>query len=190
VHLPAAVVHAAAVQRGSQAGDLVSLVAPWVQEPPSPTDAGTPMDAGVSPALPSSPTAPEQITGAEAGRQAFDGDETTGVDLGGAVAGPRWEADGALRAQFEPPLKQLVRLRLRAKGPGTLRAIVRTPRGVGLEDKERGSFFVNPTVCQFQGTGQWESCTLMAPLVDVEALSVFPSQPKITLYAVDVRGTR
>jgi hypothetical protein len=190
-HLPASIVHAAAVQRGSQAGDLVALVAPWVLVPPPRPDAGTPADAGpTAPALPSSSTAPEQITGPEPGRQAFDGKEETGVDLGNEAKGPRWEADGALRAQFDPPLKQLLQLRLRAKGPGTLRAIVRTPRGVGMQDKERGTFFVNPTVCQFQGTGQWETCNLMSPLVDVEALSVFPSQPKVTLHEVDVRGTR
>lgn len=167
--LPTAVLNAAVVQQGAQAGELAGLA--------------------TAPAAESSSMAPAQITGTEAGSHAFDGSEKTGVDLASGQT-PRWEADGALRAQFDPPLKQLTSLRVRAKGAGTLRAIVRTPQGVGLEDQERGMFFVNPTVCRFKGTGQWETCELKVPLLDVAALSVFPGQPKISLYEVDARGTR
>jgi hypothetical protein len=167
--VPAMVLSAAVVQQGAQAGELAGLA--------------------TAPAAAPSAMAPEQITGAEAGRNAFDGNEKSGVDLGNGQT-PRWEADGALRGQFEPPLKQLTSLRVRAKGAGALRAIVRTPAGLGLEDRERGTFFVNPTVCQFKGTGQWETCTLKVPLLDVEAISVFPALPKISLYEVEVRGTR
>jgi hypothetical protein len=167
--LPAAVLSAAVVQQGAQAGELAGLA--------------------TAPAAESSSMAPGQITGAEAGSHAFDRREKTGVDLGNGKT-PRWEADGALRAQFDPPLKQLTSVRVRAKGAGTLRAIVRTPQGMGMEDQEKGLFFVNPTVCSFKGTGQWETCELKFPLLDVAALSVFPSQPKISLYEVDARGTR
>lgn len=168
-HLPAAMLNAAVVQQGAQAGELAGLA--------------------TAPAAESSSMAPGQITGAEAGNHAFDGSEKTGVDLGSGKT-PRWEADGALRAQFDPPLKQLTAVRVRAKGAGTLRAIVRTPQGLGMEDQERGLFFVNPTVCSFKGTGQWETCEPKVPLLDVAALSVFPGQPKISLYEVDTRGTR
>jgi hypothetical protein len=167
--LPAPVLSAAVIQQGAQAGELTGLA--------------------TAPAGGSSSMAPTQITGAEAGNHAFDGSEKSGVDLGNGQT-PRWEADGALRAQFEPPLKQLTSLRVRAKGTGTLRAIVRTPPRVGMEDPERGTFFVNPTVCRFKGTGQWEKCELKVPMLAVEALSVFPGQPKISLYEVDARGTR
>ncbi|WP_407736258.1 hypothetical protein [Hyalangium sp.] len=166
--LPAAVLSAAVVQQGAQAGELAGLA--------------------TAPAAMSSSVTPQQITGAEAGSHAFDGNEKSGVDLGNGQT-PRWEADGALRGQFEPPLKQLTSLRVRAKGAGTLRAIVRLPPGLGLEDRERGTFFVNPTVCQFKGTGQWETCALKVPLLDVEAISVFPAQPKISVYEVEARGT-
>jgi hypothetical protein len=168
-YLPAAVVSAAVIQQGAQARELAPLAA--------------------APAATSSSITPEQITGAEAGRHAFDGKEKSGVDLGNGQT-PRWEADGALRGQFEPPLKQLTSLRVRAKGSGTLRAIVRTPPHVGMEDKERGLFFVNPTVCRFKGTGQWETCELKVPLLEVVALSVFPALPMISLYEVDARGNR
>lgn len=167
--LPAAVLSAAVLQQGAQAGELAGLA--------------------TAPAASSSPMAPQQITGAEAGSHAFDGNEKSGVDLGNGQT-PRWEADGALRGQFEPPLKQLTSLRVRAKGAGTLRAIVRLPPGLGLEDRERGTFFVNPTVCQFKGTGQWETCALKVPLLDVEAISVFPAQPKISVYEVETHGAR
>jgi hypothetical protein len=168
-HLPTALVHAVVVQQGTKAGELTGLTVPK--------------------AATASPLAPQQVTGAEAGSHAFDGNEKTGVDLGNGKTA-RWEADGALRAQFEPPLKQLTQLRVRARGPGSLRAIVRSPKELGLEDPERGTSFVNPTVCQFKGSGQWETCSLPAPLVDLEALSVFPRQPKISLYELEASGTR
>ncbi|MBN1208436.1 MAG: hypothetical protein JXB05_26485 [Myxococcaceae bacterium] len=168
-HLPTALVHAVVVQQGTKAGALNGLTT---------TRAAT-----------SSPIAPQQITGAEAGSHAFDGNEQSGVELSNGVT-ERWEADGALRARFQPPLKQLTQVRVRAKGPGSLRAIVRSPKGLGLEDKERGTFFVNPTLCHFKGSGRWETCSLPAPLVDVEALSVFPRQPKISLYELEASGTR
>jgi hypothetical protein len=167
--VPTAVLSAAVVEQGALAGGLVGLITAQ-------------MDGG-------SRVAPAQITGAEAGGHAFDGNEKSGVDLGNGRT-VRWEADGALRAQFEPPLKQLTSLRVRAKGEGTLRALIRLPQGLGLKDPERGTFFVNPTVCQFKGTGQWEACALKVPLLDVEALSVFPAQPKISLYEVEAKGTR
>jgi hypothetical protein len=167
--VPAAVLSAAVVQQGAQAGALAGLA--------------------TAPAAASSSMAPSQITGAEAGSHAFDGKEKSGVDLGNGQT-QRWEADGALRAQYEPPLKQLSSLRVRAQGAGTVRAIVRLPPGLGLEDRERGTFFVNPTVCRFKGTGQWETCELKTPLLDVEALSVFPALPKISLYEVEAQGSR
>jgi len=185
-HLPALVVNAVVLQQGAKAGNLSGLTTvPAVASAP---DAGTPPDAGSTPYELYPPVAPAQITGAEAGRQAFDGKEKTGVDLGNGVT-HRWEADGALRAEFEPPLKELNLVRLRAKGPGTLRAIVRTPKGLGLQDPERGTSFVNPTLCHFKGTGQWEACTVLVPLLSVEAISVFPEDPKITLYELEARGT-
>ncbi len=133
--------------------------------------------------------APGQITGAEAGSHAFDGSEKTGVDLGNGKT-PRWQADGALRAEFTPPLKQLTSVRVRAKGGGTLRAIVRTPEGVGLRDPERDFFFVHPTVCRYQGTGQWERCELPVPLLDVDAVSVFPERADGEVKELEIIGAR
>lgn len=168
--LPASVLHAAAVQQGAQVPELAKLTA--------------------APAVTPGPLKPDAVTGAEAGRHAFDASEKSGVDLGNGSTGKRWEADGALRAQFAPPLKQLASLRVRARGPGTLRAIVRTPPGVGVDDPERGMTFVHPTACRFKGTGQWETCKLEVPLLEVDALSVFPEQPRISLYEVEVLGAR
>jgi hypothetical protein len=169
-HLPPALVSAAVIQQGAQAGALTGLA-------PKATGTGTPQ-------------APSKLQGAEAASHAFDGKERSGVDLGNGVFGKSWEADGALRAQFEPPLAQLVSVRVRAQGPGTLRAIVRTPAEAGLKDPERGTWFVNPTACAFQGTGTWETCTLKVPLLDVEAISVFPGTERIALYEVEALGTR
>lgn len=168
--LPASVVNAAVVQQGSHVPELVKLA--------------------VSPAITAGPVKPEEVVGAPEGRNAFDGNEKTGVDLGNAVTGKRWDADGALRAQFAPPIKQVASLRVRASGPGTLRAIIRTEKGVGLEDPERGMNFVAPTACHFKGTGQWEACKLEVPLLDVDAVSVFPEAKKISLYEVEVLGAR
>jgi len=165
-HVPVAVVNAAIVQRGAQANGLEPL-------------------AVMGPAY----VKPSQVTGPRGAELAFDESERKGVELS-AVTDPHKELDGALRARFEPPLKQLTALRLSATGPGSLRAIIRTPAGVGLKDEPRGLFFVDPTVCQFQGSGQWEICTLALPLLDVEAITVFPSSPRITLNELDVQGTR
>jgi hypothetical protein len=165
-HLPVAVVNAALVQRGAQAGNLAPL-------------------AVMGPTY----LKPSQVTGPEEAQKAFDESDKKGVELS-AVTDPHQETEGALRARFDPPLKQLVALRINAKGPGTLRAIIRAPAGVGLEDKPRNLFFVDPTVCQFQGVGQWELCTLGLPLLDVEALTVHPLAPKITVLEIDVQGTR
>ncbi len=131
---------------------------------------------------------PDEVLGAQAGAHAFDRKERSGVDLGNGQFG-RWEADGALRAQFTQPLAWLGGLRVKARGPGTLRAIVRL-NGVGLEDPERKSYFVNPTVCRFKGTGAWEECKLPLPLQDVEAVSVFPERERITLHEVEILGTK
>ncbi|HET9450450.1 MAG TPA: hypothetical protein VFO83_06190 [Aggregicoccus sp.] len=131
---------------------------------------------------------PDEVLGSKVGTHTFDARERSGIDLGNGEFG-RWEADGALRAQFEEPLAWLGGLRVKARGPGTLRAIVRL-EGVGLEDPERKRSFVNPTVCQFKGTGAWEDCKLPLPLQDVEAISVFPGREKISLYEVEILGTR
>jgi hypothetical protein len=165
-HLPVAMVNAALVQRGAQAGGLAALAV-----------------AG--------PTyiKPSRVTGVEGGQQAFDESEKKGVELSAAASAHR-EDEGALFAWFEPRLRQLTGLRIMAKGPGSVRAIIPAPRGVGLKDEQRDQFFVNPTVCQFQGTGQWELCALGVPLLEVEALAVFASAPKITVYELDAQGTR
>ncbi|XXF75135.1 hypothetical protein P2318_18870 [Myxococcaceae bacterium GXIMD 01537] len=169
--LPAAVVNAAAAQQGAEVPELAKAVV-------SP------------PAAASGPVKPDEVLGAPMGRHAVDSNERSGVDLGLNATAKRWEADGALRLQFNPPLKQLASVRVRASGPGTLRAIIRTPPGVGLKDPERDFHFVNPTVCRFKGTGQWESCALDATQVDVDALSVFPAREKISFYEVEPLGVR
>lgn len=168
--MPASVLNAAAVQQGEQVPELAKLVE--------------------TPSIAAGPVKPDEVVGAEAGRDAFDGSEETGVDLSNTVTGKRWEADGALRATFAPPLKQLASLRVRASGPGSLRVIVRTPPGLGVEDPDRGMSFVHPTACRFKGTGQWETCELAAPLLDVDAVSVFPEREKIRLYEVEALGAR
>ncbi len=164
--LPVAVVNAALVQRGAQAGNLAAL-------------------AVMGPTY----IKPSEVTGAKDAQLVFDESDKKGVELS-AVTDPHQETEGALRARFDPSLKQLTALRLKAQGPGTLRAIIRAPAGVGLEDKQRNLFFVDPTVCQFQGTGQWEICTLALPLLDVEAITVLPAAPKISVNEIDVQGTR
>ncbi|CAM4335625.1 hypothetical protein [Myxococcus xanthus] len=133
---------------------------------------------------------PDRIEGTEPSFQAFDRDEDTGVPVGKALKTKRWEADGALRASYAPTLKQLVSVRIRATGPGTVRAIVRTQQGVGLKDPEKDFAFVNPTVCRFTGTGQWEQCPLQVPLRDVDAVSVFPERADTELKELEVHGAR
>ncbi|WP_223758295.1 hypothetical protein [Myxococcus sp. RHSTA-1-4] len=170
-HLPGPVLRAAAVHQGQEvAPALVALAAGATVE-----------TAAVEPDL---------VTGAEPGRQAFDRDVNTGVRVSNAAPGKRWAADGALRAGYTPTLKHLETLRIRATGPGTLRAIVRTPAGVGLKDPEGGFSFVNPTVCRYQGKGQWEVCKLAVPLLDVDAVSVFPERADGEVKELEIIGAR
>ncbi|MFP2931286.1 hypothetical protein ACLESO_40080, partial [Pyxidicoccus sp. 3LG] len=170
-HLPASVLRAAAVHQGAQQAPILVAMA-------------------AAPTVESAAVEPDTVTGAEPGRQAFDGDENTGVAVSNASPRDRWAADGALRANYTPTLKQLTSLRIRARGPGTLRAIVRTPDGVGLKDPEGGFSFVNPTVCRFQGTGQWEACALPVPLLDVDAVSVFPERTDGQVRELEIHGAR
>ncbi|WP_240359802.1 hypothetical protein [Pyxidicoccus trucidator] len=170
-HLPDAVLRAAAAQQGLQAAPkLVALVTASNVE--------------------TAPVEPDQVTGAEPRRHAFDGDVNTGVPVSNAAPDKRWAADGALRAGYAPNLKHLASIRIRATGPGELRAIVRTPQGVGLKDPEGGFSFVNPTLCRFRGTGQWELCTPTVPLVDVDAVSVFPERSDVELKELEITGAR
>ncbi|MCP3164233.1 hypothetical protein [Myxococcus qinghaiensis] len=168
--LPLSVLRAAAAQQGTQAPALLTAASAKPVE--------------------SAPVKPDQLLGAQPAFQAFDGDVVTGVDVSNATKGDRWSADGALRAGYAPTLKHLMGFRVRARGPGTLRAIVRTPKGVGLNDPEGGFSFVNPTVCRFRGTGEWESCHPAAPLVDVDAVSVFPESADGKLLELEILGAR
>ncbi len=170
-HLPDAVLRAAAAHQGLDAAPgLVALAA--------------------GPTVETSAIDPDLVTGTEPGRQAFDRDVNTGVPVGKAARGERWAADGALRAGYTPTLKQLEALRIRATGPGTLRAIVRAPKGAGLVDPEGGFTFVNPTVCRYRGTGQWEVCKPAVPLLDVDAVSVFPERADGAVQELEVIGAR
>jgi hypothetical protein len=166
--LPLGVLHAAVVQ-----GQVPGLAALATGVPPAEA-------AGVK---------PERLLGVAAGGHAFDGQEATGVELAPGPQGERWEKEGALSAVFDPPLKQLTGLRVRVSGPGALRAIVRTEEEVGLSDPRTGTSFVHPTACRFLGTRQWEECALAVPLLDVEALAVFPEK-EFTLSEVEARGVR
>ncbi|MFP2911125.1 hypothetical protein ACLESD_40055, partial [Pyxidicoccus sp. 3LFB2] len=169
--LPDAVLRAAAAHQGLEAAPkLVALV--------------------TAPNVETGPMDPDLVTGGDAQRQAFDEDVNTGVPVSNAAPGKRWAADGALRAGYAPTLKHLASIRIRATGPGELRAIVRTPEGVGLKDPEGGFSFVNPTVCRFRGTGQWEVCKPTVPLVDVDAVSVFPEHADVELKELEVLGAR
>ncbi len=167
--LPANVLHAAVVRGG------VPALTQLVQEKP----------AGESAVL-----KPDRTVGTPGGEKAFDGQEATGVALAAATQGERWEKDGALSAVFEPPVRQLSALRVRASGPGSLRAAVRTRDGLGKHDPDSRTSFVDPVACRFRGTGQWETCALPVSLLDVEALSVFPEKDTLTLNEVEARGTR
>jgi hypothetical protein len=147
----------------------------------------------VQTAMPATKTAvlkPDRIVGPEGAEQAFDGQESTSVSLSVAEQAPRWRKDGALSAVFEPPVQALTALRVRARGPGLLRAVVRVEEEVGLSDPDTRTNFVRPRVCQFQGTGQWESCALPAALLNVEALSVFPTKSPLSLMDVEITVTR
>ncbi|WP_426752601.1 hypothetical protein [Myxococcus sp. Y35] len=170
-HLDDAVLRAAAANLVAPVPALVALAAAPVAGEPGPVE-------------------PDRVEGTEPARQAFDRDENTSVAVGKAPRGERWDADGALRASYAPTLKQLVAVQVRATGPGTVRAIVRTPRGVGLTDPEKNFSFVNPTICRFQGTGQLELCQLQVPLRDVDAVSVFPEREDVALNELEVIGAR
>lgn len=167
--LPTNVLHAAVVRGG------VPALTQLVQEKP----------LGQSTAL-----KPDRTVGPQDGGKAVDGQEGTGVALTATPQAPRWEKDGALSAVFEPPMRQLSALRVRASGPGTLHAAVRTQDGLGKNDPTTKTSFVDPVACRFKGTGQWETCALPTPLLDVEALSVFPDKDKLTLNEVEAHGTR
>ncbi|WP_342381636.1 hypothetical protein NVS55_18640 [Myxococcus stipitatus] len=169
--VPPSVLAAAAVQQGARAPTLRALA--QTAKP------------GATSVL-----KPDQLSGAPSALQAFDGDPGTHVAVASAPQQHRWSADGALRANYSPPLKTVASFRLKAQGPGTLRAIVRTPKGAGLKDPEAGTSFVNPTVCQYQGKGEWETCELAASLTDVEAISVFPARADGKLHELEVRGAR
>jgi hypothetical protein len=169
--LPANVLHAAVVQ-----GDVPAL-AQIVQQMPADPSAAV--------------LKPSRTVGPQGAEQAFDGQEATGVELAPVTPPPpRWEKDGALSVVFEPPVQGLTALRVRASGPGTLRAAIRTSDELGLNDPDSKTSFVLPVACRFRGTGQWETCTLPTSLLDVEALSVFPDKGKLTLSEVEARGTR
>nr|WP_256434352.1 hypothetical protein [Myxococcus sp. CA033] len=168
--LPLSVLRAAAAQQGARAPALLTAASAKPVE--------------------TAPVKPDQLLGAQPAFQAFDGDLLTGVPVSNARRGTRWSADGALRAGYAPTLKHLVGFRVRAQGPGSLRAIVRTPKGVGLNDPEGGFSFVNPTVCQFRGTGEWETCNPAAPLVEVDAVSVFPESADGKLLELEILGAR
>ncbi|AKQ65768.1 hypothetical protein A176_002680 [Myxococcus hansupus] len=170
-HLDDAVLRAAAANLGAPSPALVALAA-------------APLE-GTSGAI-----KPDHLEGTEPRHQAFDRDVKTGVPVGKAPKSERWEADGALRAGYAPTLKQLVAVRIHATGPGSVRAIVRTPKGVGLRDPEKDFSFVNPTVCRFQGTGAWEECQLQTPLRDVDSVSVLPEREDVVLNEVEIIGAR
>lgn len=147
----------------------------------------------VQTAMPGSTAAapkPDRVVGPEGAEWAFDGQESTSVSLSVAEQSPRWRKDGALSAVFAPPAQALTALRVRARGPGLLRAVVRVEQEVGLSDPDTRTNFVRPRVCQFQGTGQWESCALPATLLNVEALSVFPTKSSLSLIDVEISVTR
>ncbi|MCP3100844.1 hypothetical protein LZ198_18395 [Myxococcus sp. K15C18031901] len=168
--LSEALLRAAAVNQGPALPELATLV------PAAPATAATAVK-------------PDRLEGVSP-QAAFDGNVDTRAAVGGAPRTRRWDADGALRADFSPALGLLSSVRIHARGPGTLRAIVRTPNGVGLRDPERDFSFVNPVVCRFQGTGTWETCTPSVPLKDVDALSVFPERPDVVLGELEVLGAR
>jgi hypothetical protein len=141
------------------------------------------------PATGSTVLKPDRIVGPAEAARVFDGQASTSVALAVAEQAPRWRKEGALSAVFDPPLQALTALRVRARGPGTLRAVVRVEE-VGLSDPDTGTNFVHPRVCHFRGTGQWEPCALPVALLNVEALSVFPETNPLPLSEVELSGTR
>jgi hypothetical protein len=164
--LPLPLLHAAVVQQHARVPQLAALTAV------------EPVEA--------KPLGPDQTAGPGDAFRAFDRDELSGVKL--PVGTGADGSEGALRLGYAPTLKQVVSFQVRATGPGSLRARVRAPEGVGRQ--EGSGFFVDPTVCRFQGTGRWESCKPAVPLLDVEALHVLPARPGVELQELEVEGAR
>ncbi|ATB32711.1 hypothetical protein [Melittangium boletus] len=133
---------------------------------------------------------PDRVVGAPGGHPAFDGKESTSVDLQRTEQDPSWRKTGAVSGVFEPPVHEASSLRVKARGAGTLRAAIRVESGLGLHDPDTQHSFLLPLVCRFKGTGQWEDCALPVSLLDVEAISVFPDKRPLMLSEVEILGTR
>ncbi|MBZ4371145.1 hypothetical protein K8612_05780 [Corallococcus sp. AS-1-6] len=164
--LPAPLLNAAAVQQAHRAPLLATL-----------NTAG---------AVETKPIEPDQTAGPGDAFRAFDRDELSGVKLPMADAG----TGSALRLAYAPSLKSVASFQVRATGPGSLRAHVRAPDGVGHAEPGGKGFFVDPTVCRFHGTGRWEICKPGVPLLDVEAVSVLPERPGVELKELEIIGAR
>jgi hypothetical protein len=167
--LPSSILRAAAAQ-----GDVA--VRDWLAPEP--------------PAAESSVLKPDRVVGSPAAPAAFDGQEATHVTLTRDEQAPGWRKEGAASATFEPPVRSLAAVRVKARGPGTLRAAVRVDEGLGLHDARTQASFLLPRLCHFRGTGQWEDCPLPVALQDVEALSVYPDKAPLELFELEARGTR
>ena len=161
--LPLAVLNAAAVQQGARAPWLATLFTGGTVE--------------------TAPIEPDQYAGVGDAFRAFDQEALSGVKL-------PLESEGALRLGYAPGLKQVASFQVRATGPGTLRAIIRAPDGVGRKDSQGAAFHVDPTVCRFRGTGAWERCKPAVPLLDVDAVSVVPERPGVELKELEIIGAR
>ncbi|WP_242589425.1 hypothetical protein [Corallococcus macrosporus] len=164
--LPAPLLNAAAVQQGSRAPRLATLHTQGAVEAKA--------------------IEPDQQKGPGDAFRAFDRDELSGVKLSMAEVG----SDGALRLEYAPTLKYAVSFQVLATGPGSLRAHIRAPDGVGRQEPGGTGFFVDPTVCRFRGTGRWEVCKPAVPLLDVDAVSVVPERPAVELKELEIIGAR
>ncbi|GMT98820.1 hypothetical protein KH5H1_29390 [Corallococcus caeni] len=168
--LPAPLLNAAAVQQGSRAPQLATLHTQGAVE--------------------TKPIEPDHPTGPGDAFRAFDRDELSGVKLPLASSGTGSGSDGTLRLEYAPVLKYAVSFQVLATGPGSLRAHVRAPEGVGRAGPGGTGYFVDPTVCRFRGTGRWEICKPAVPLLDVDALSVLPERPGVELKELEIIGAR
>ncbi|MCY1047257.1 hypothetical protein OV208_38525 [Corallococcus sp. bb12-1] len=166
--LPTPLLNAAAVQQGARAPRLASLF--------------------TGSAVETAPIEPDQQTGPGDAFRAFDSDELSGVKLPVGTGGDGTQ--GVLRLGYAPSLKYVVSFQVRATGPGTLRAIIRAPEGVGRRDSQGAAFHVDPTVCRFRGTGGWEICKPAVPLLDVDAVSVLPERQGVELKELEIIGAR